>query len=300
MEKMADKKQREKEDPLLDQKKEQKPESNCWVEKDLSSGRVVKEKSAGQEKPRGEKAELRCEAKGIEGTHKRNLPEMKSKQCHGNELRKPSAAPQENLNGERHYVQKESEPLRERKTRPLPQTVRSQNPISKPLEAGHPSKEQPEIREARETKAQDDPSTQATQKGLLQGPFQAQAEAHPAPAPKGPATQPAPLAAGPSLGERREADTSSGEEDDVVFVCSQPRIPSFLDTTSDSQKKENLPFPGQTVQRKISPASGVSRKVEPSDPASQRAHLTTQLKQKKVTTALCFLLKVRTLLTLGR
>ncbi|XP_070253388.1 transcription termination factor 2-like isoform X2 [Myotis yumanensis] len=99
VEKMADKKQREKEDPLLDQKKEQKPESNCWVEKDLSSGRVVKEKSADQEKPRGKKAELRCEAKGIEGTHKRNLPEMKSKQCHGNELRKPSAAPQENLNG---------------------------------------------------------------------------------------------------------------------------------------------------------------------------------------------------------
>ncbi|EPQ03772.1 Transcription termination factor 2 [Myotis brandtii] len=285
VEKMADKKQREKEDPLLDQKKEQKPKSNCWVEKDLSSGRVVKEKSAGQEKPRGEKAELRCEAKGIEGTHKRNLPEMKSKQCHGNELRKPSAAPQENLNGESHYVQKESESLRERKTRPLPQTVRSPNPISKPLEAGHPSKEQPKIREARETKAEDDPSTQTTQKGLLQGPFQAQAEAHPAPAPKGPATQPAPQAAGPSLGERREADTSSGEEDDVIFVCSQPRIPSFLDTTSDSQKKENLPFPGQTVQRKISPASGVSRKVEPSDPASQRAHLTTQLKQKKSTLA---------------
>ncbi|XP_036199837.1 transcription termination factor 2 isoform X2 [Myotis myotis] len=284
VEKMADKKQREKEDPLLDQKKKQKPESNCWVEKDLSSGQVVKEKSAGQEKPRGERAELRCEAKGIEGTHKRNLPEMKSKQCQGNELRKPSAA-QENLNGESHYVQKESEPLREKKTRPLPQTVRSQNPISKPLEAGHPSKEQPKIREARETKAKDDPSTQATQKGLLQGPFQAQAEAHPAPAPKGPATQPAPPAAGPSLGERREADTSSGEEDDVVFVCSQPRIPSFLDTTSDSQKKENLPFPGQTVQRKISPASSVSRKVEPSDPASQRAHLTTQLKQKKSTLA---------------
>lgn len=299
MEKMADKKQREKEGPLLDQKKEQKPESNCWVEKDLSSGRVVKEKSAGQEKPRGEKAELRCEAKGIEGTHKRNLPEMKSKQCHGNDLRKPSVA-QENLNGESHYVQKESEPLREKKTRPLPQTVHSQNPVTKPLETGHPSKEQPKIREARETKAKDDPSTQATQKGLLQGPFQAQAAAHPAPAPKGPATQPAPPAAGPSLGERREADTSSGEEDDVVFVCSQPRIPSFLDTTSGSQKKENLPFPGQTAQRKISPASGVSRKVEPSDPASQRAHLTTQLKQKKVTTPLCCLLKVRTVLTLGR
>lgn len=294
MEKIADKKHREKEDPLLDQKKEQKSESNCRMEKDLSSGQVVKEKSAGQEKPPAEKAELRCEAKGIEGTHKRNLPELKFKQCHSNELRKPSAASQENLNGESHYVQKESEPLREKKTRPLPQTVRSENPISKPREAGHLSKEQPKSREAGETKAEDEPSTQATQKGLLQAPFQAQAEALPAPAPKGPATQPAPLAAGPSLGERREADTSSGEEDDVVFVCSQPRIPSFSGTTSDSQKKQHLPLPGQTVQRKISPASGASRKVEPSDPASQRAHLTTQLKQKKVTAALCFLLKVRT------
>lgn len=297
---MAGKKQREKEDPLLDQKKEQKPESNCWVEKDLSSGQVVKEKSASQEKPRGEKAELQCEAKGIAGMHRRNLPEMKSKQCLGNELRKPPAAPQESLNGESHYVQKEPEPLREKKTRPLPETVHSQNPMNKPSEAGRLSKEQPRSREATDTKAKDDPGTQATREKQLQGPLQAQAEAHPAPAPKGPAIQSVPAAAGPSLGERREADTSSGEEDDVVFVCSQPRIPSFSDRTSDSQKKESLQRPGQTAPRKMSPASGVSRKVEPSDPASQRASLTTQLKQKKVSAARCSLLKVRTLLTLGR
>lgn len=284
MGKMAGKKQREKEDPLSDQKKEQKPESNCWVEKELSSGRAVKEKPAGQEKPRVEKAELHCEAAGIEGVHKGNLPEMKSKHCLGNELRKPSAAPQENLNSESRYIKKESEPLREKKTRPLPHTVRSQNPINQPEEAGHLSKEQPQGREAGETKAKDDPSTQATQERWLPRPFPAQAEAPPAPAPTGPATQPAPPAAGPSLGERREADTSSGEEDDVV--CSPPRIPSFLDTTSDSQKKESLQCPGQTVQRKIAPASGVSRKVEPSDPASQRASLTTQLKQKKVSASL--------------
>nr|XP_036308590.1 transcription termination factor 2 isoform X1 [Pipistrellus kuhlii]KAF6305055.1 transcription termination factor 2 [Pipistrellus kuhlii] len=282
--KMAGKKQREKEDPLLDQKKEQKPESNCWVEKDLSSGQVVKEKSASQEKPRGEKAELQRETKGIAGMHKRYLPEMKSKQCHGNELRKPPAAPQENLNGESH-VQKEPEPLREKKTRPLPETVHSQNPINKPPEAGHLSKEQPKSREATDTKAKDDPGTQATRERRLQGPFQAQAEAHPESAPEGPAVQPAAPAAGPSLGERREADASSGEEDDVVFVCSQPRIPSFSDRTSDSQKKESLQRPGQTVPRKMSPASGVSRKVEPSDPASQRASLATQLKQKKSTLA---------------
>ncbi|XP_036128564.1 transcription termination factor 2 [Molossus molossus] len=285
--KMTDKKQREKIDPLLGQKKEQNPESNCWMEKDLSSGLVVKEKLAGQEKPRGEKTELRCEAKETEERHKRNPFEIQSKQCHGNELRKPSTSPQEKPNAGSH-VQKESEPQREKKTKPLPQIVHSQNPMNKPLEAEHLSKEQPKSWEARETKAKDDPSTQTTQKRLPQGHVQAQSEPRRAPAPKGPAAQSVPPAAGPSLRERREVDTSSddSEEDDVVFVSSRPGNCSVLDVISDSQKKENLPFPGQTGQRKVSPASGVSKKVvEPSDPAAQRAYLTTQLKQKKSTLA---------------
>ncbi|XP_045059717.2 transcription termination factor 2 isoform X2 [Desmodus rotundus] len=286
-EKMADQRQREKGDLLLDQKKEQRPESNCRVEKDLSPGLVVEEKPAGQEQPRGEKTELPREAKEIEGRHKKNLFEIRSKQCHGNEPRKPSASTQEKPKGENHYVQKESEPLREKETKPLPQIVRSQNPLNKPLEGEHLSKEQPKSREARETKAKDDRSMQAAQEMLPQGHFQAQSQARHAPAPKGPASQSTPPAAGPSLGERRAADTGSGdsEEDDVVFVSSQPGCPSLSDMTPDPQKKENLQLPGQTVQRKMSPVSGVSRKVEPLDPAGQRAHLMTQLKQKKSTLA---------------
>ncbi|XP_054420708.1 transcription termination factor 2 [Pteronotus mesoamericanus] len=283
--KMADKKQREKGDLLLDQKKEQRPEPNCRMEKDLSPGLVVEEKSAGQEQPRGEKTDLRYEAKEIEGTHKRNPSEIKSKQCHGNEVRKPASA-QEKPKGE-NYVQRESEPLREKETKPLPQIPHSQNPMNKPLEGEHLNKEWPKSQEARETKAKDDRSMQTTQKTLLQGHLQAQPQACQAPAPKGPATQTVPLAAGPPLGGRREADTGSSdsEEDDVVFVSSEPGSPLLLDMTLDSQKKENLQFPGQTVQKRKSPASGVSRKIEPTDSAAQRVHLMTQLKQKKSTLA---------------
>ncbi|XP_024620555.1 transcription termination factor 2 isoform X3 [Neophocaena asiaeorientalis asiaeorientalis] len=284
-EKTADKKQREKRDPLLDQKKEQKPESKCWMEKDLSSGLVVKEKqSAVQETQRGEKTEFHSAAKEVEGVHKRNLSETKSKQVRGNELREPSAS-QERSNGERHSLQKESEPPREKETQPLPRIVHSQHPISQSLKGGHLSKEHPKSWEARETKAKNDTSTQTLHKILLQGHLQAQPETRGTPAPKGPAAQPAPLAAGHPQGEMRDADTSSGdgEEDDVVFVSSKPGSPLLFDLTLDSQK--NLQFPGQSVQRKISPDSGVSKKGESSDPEAQRVYLTTQLKQKKSTLA---------------
>lgn len=282
---MVGKKQSEKGDPPLIQKKEQKPESNCQTEKDVSHGLVVKKKAAGQGKPLGEKTELHCEAKKVEGTHKRDLSEIKSKPCHGDELRKPSASHQEKPIGESHHVQKESEPVREKETKPLPQVAPSQKPMNKPPGAGHLSKEQPKSWEARETKAKDAPSTQATQK-RLQGHCPAQAEARPVPAPKAPAPQSAPQAAGPSLGARQESDTSSSDsEEDVIFVSSQPGYPSLSDRTSDSRKKENLQFPGHTGQRKMSPASGAPKKVEPSDPAAQRAYLTTQLKQKKVSAA---------------
>ncbi|XP_049566051.1 transcription termination factor 2 isoform X6 [Orcinus orca] len=286
-EKTAHKKQREKRDPLLDQKKEQKPESKCWMEEDLSSGLVVKEKqSAVQEMQRGEKTEFRSAAKEVEGVHKRNLFEMKSKQVRGNELREPSAS-QEKSNGERHSLQKESEPPREKETKPLPGIVHSQHPISQSLKGGHLSKEHPKSWEARETKAKKDASTQTLQKSLLQGHLQAQPETRGTPAPKGPAAQPAPLATGHPQGEMRDADTSSGdsEEGDVVFFSSKPGSPLLFDLTLDSQKKKNLKFPGQSVQRKISPDSGVSKKGEPSDPEAQRVYLTTQLKQKKSTLA---------------
>lgn len=287
-EKMADKEQREKRDLFLDQKKEPKPESNCWMEKDLSSGLVVKEKQATvQENQRGEKTELQREAKDIEGTHKRNVFEIKSKECQDNELRKPSVSPQEKSCGESHHVQKESEPLREKETEPLPRIVLSQNPISKAPQGEHLSKENPKSWEARGTKTKEDPSAQTIQKGLLKGHFQAPVETRHVPAPKGPATQSALPAAGRSMGERRGADTSSGdsEEDDVISVSSEPGSPLLFDFTPDSQRKENLKVPDESLQRRASPASGVSKKVEPSNSAAQRVYLTTQLKQKKSTLA---------------
>nr|XP_019586166.1 PREDICTED: transcription termination factor 2 isoform X1 [Rhinolophus sinicus] len=284
-EKMADK-QREKGDPLLDQTKEKKPESNCWKEKDVSSGLVVKKKqSAVQEKKQEKKTELQCEAKDTEGAHNRNLFEIKSKQCHGNELRKPPASLQEKSNGRSYDVSKESEPLRVKETKPLPQIVHSQNPISKPRKGEHLNKEPPKSWEPGETKAKDNPSMQTTQK-RLQGHFQVPSETHGVPVPKGLATQSALPASGPSLGERRGADTSSGdsEEDDDAFVSCQPESPLLFDRTLDSQK-DSREFPSQSAQRKTSPASGVSKEVEPSDPAAQHVYLTTQLKQKKSTLA---------------
>ncbi|KAB0404404.1 hypothetical protein E2I00_000463, partial [Balaenoptera physalus] len=276
-EKTAGRKQREKGDPLLDQKKERKPESKCWTEKDLSSGLAVKKKqSAVQETRRGEKTESHSAAKEVEGMHKRNLSEMKSRQVRGSELRGPSAS-QEKSNGESHSVQTESEPPRERETKTLPRIVHSQHPISQPLKGGHLSKEHPKSWEARETKAKSDPSTQARRESPLQGHLQAQLEARDTPAPKGRHPQ----------GERRDAHTSGGdsEEGDVVFVSSKPGSPLLFALTLDSQKKENLKCPGQSVQRKIPPDSGVSKTGESSDPAAQRVYLTTQLKQQKRTLA---------------
>ncbi|KAL2771959.1 transcription termination factor 2 [Daubentonia madagascariensis] len=287
-EKMAGKKQREGGDQLFSKKTEQNPESNCQMGKDLSSGLVIeKKKSVVPEKKQEERTEFQCEAKESVGTHKRDFSEIKYKQCHGNELRS-SASSWEKSCGKSQDVQRESEPLREKETQLLPQNVQSQNPISKSRKGGPLSKEHLKNWEAKETKAKADPGTQAIQKRLPWGCCQAQSETHGVPAPKGPVAQAAPPAPGLSLGERHEAGTSSGdsEEDDVVFVSSNPGSPLLFDSTLDSQKKENLQFPDQSVQRKISTASGVSKKVEPSDPAARRVYLTTQLKQKKSTLAL--------------
>ncbi|XP_064138440.1 transcription termination factor 2 [Loxodonta africana] len=286
-EKMADKKQGEKGDQLFSQKKEQKPESKCWVEKDLSSDMVVKNKKpVVQEKKPGERRELPCEAKETEGAHKRNLSEIKPKQFPGNELRKPSASSREKSNGESGDVQKQSEPLRGKETRLLPLNVQHQNSISKPQKGGHLSKDHPKNWEAGETKAEGDTSSQTVQKRLPHGNLQTQLECPDVPSAQGPADQFAPPAAGLSLGERRRADTSGNDrkEEDIVFVSSKPGNP-LLDLTLNSQKKENLKLPHQSEQKKISPISGVSKKVEPSDSAAQQVHLTTQLKQKKSTLA---------------
>ncbi|KAJ1063636.1 hypothetical protein K5549_000133 [Capra hircus] len=286
-EKTADKKQREKGDPRLDQKKEQKPESKCWAEKELSSGLGAKKKQpAVQDRQQGEKIAFQCEAKEIEGMHERNLLDMKAKQVCGNGLRGPSAF-QGKSDSESHSVQKESEPPTEKETKPLPQIVHSQHSISQPVKGEHLTKEHPESWEARETKTGNDPSTQTLQKSLLQGHFQAQSGTWDMPAPEEPAAQPAPLAAGSPAGERREADTGSGgsEDDDVVFVSSKPGSPLLFDLPPDTQGKKDLKLPGQSVQRKVSSASSVSKKGEPSDPTAQRVFLTTQLRQKKNTLA---------------
>lgn len=271
------------------------------MEKDLSSGLVPKKKqSVVQEKKQEEGAEIQCEAE-TEGTHKRDFSEIKSQQCQGNELTRPSASSQEKSGGKSQDVQRESEPLREKVTQLLPQNVHSHNSISKPQKGGPLNKEYTNW-EAKETKAKDGPSIQATQKSLPQGHFQERPETHGVPAPGGPAAQAAPAAPGLSLGEGREAATSSDdeEEDDVVFVSSKPGSPLLFDSTLDLETKENLQFPDRSVQRKVSPASGVSKKVEPSDPVARRVYLTTQLKQKKVTIDSCFVSEVRALLVMGR
>ncbi|KAB1273778.1 Transcription termination factor 2 [Camelus dromedarius] len=281
-EKTADRKQQEKGDLLLDPKKERKPESNCWREKDLSPGLAVKEKQpVVQEKPQGEKTVFRGEAKETEGTHERNLLEVQSRQVHGSEPRKPSVSPLES-DGESHYAQKESEPLREKEARP--RIVHHHDPVSQPLLGGQLSKEHPKTWETRETRAKDDPSVQTLQRRPPQGHCPAPSETRDVSAPKEPAPQPAPPAAGRPRGERPDADTSSdSKEDDAVSVSSKPGSPLLFDLTPDSQRKENLKFPGQSVQRNT--VLGVSKKGEPSDPAAQRVYLTTQLKQKKSTLA---------------
>ncbi|XP_037682200.1 transcription termination factor 2 isoform X2 [Choloepus didactylus] len=284
-EKTAEKKERE--DHIFKQKKEQKPESKCWVEKDLPSHMLIKkEQSADQERKQGERTEVQCEAKETEGTHERNISEIKPQQCHGNELRKPSVSPKEKASGESHDIQKESEPLREKETKFLSLNFHSQNPTSKPQKEGHHSKEHPKNWEPRETKAEDGPGMQTIPKRQPSLSFQAQSEPPDVPAPKGPATQSSPPAAGPFLGEQRDAATSSEDsEDDDVFVASKPKNPLQFDLTLESQKKENLKLLDQGGQREISPASDVSKKVEPSDLAAQCVYLTTQLKKQKTTLA---------------
>ncbi|KAK2494015.1 hypothetical protein MC885_017852 [Smutsia gigantea] len=279
-EKMADRTQREK-----DQKKEQKPASKCRVEKEPSSGLVMqKQPCAVPEQQRGEKPESQRDTKGNDGVQERNLVETKSKECRGNELSKPSVASQEKSQGESHCVKNEPEPLRQKEIRPLPPIILSQISICKPRKGEHLSRKHPQSQEARGPKAEGGPDTRTIQRALLQGHVQVQPVPRDVPAPKGPAARTAPLAAEHPLGWRQEANTSSsnGGEDVGGFVSSKPSL--FLDLSLDSQK-ETMKVPSQSVQRKISPASGVSKKVEPPDPAAQRVSLTTQLKQKKSTLA---------------
>ncbi|GAB5575422.1 transcription termination factor 2 isoform X1 [Prionailurus iriomotensis] len=268
--KMADRNQKEKGDVFLDPKKEWKAESNCWMKKDLSSGLEVKKKQAAGQEKHGVEKEFQCEAKESKGTHRRDLSGVESKQGHGNELRKPSGSLQEKSNVESHHVQKTSEPLREKEPKPLPGITHGQNPTIKPQTGGRLNKEHSKSREAREAKAGGDPSTQSDH-----------SEPRDVPAPQGPSAQCAPAAAWRPLGEGPEAGSSHGDRGQGTAVS--PKPPLLFDLTLDSQNENCLSFPGQSMQRNTSAASGVSKKVEPSDPAAQRVYLTTQLKQKKST-----------------
>ncbi|XP_036780354.2 transcription termination factor 2 isoform X1 [Manis pentadactyla] len=279
-EKMADRKQSEK-----DQKKKQKPDSKCWVEKEPSSGLVVqKQPCAGPEQQRGEKPESQRDTGRNDGMHKRDLVETKSEECHGNELSKTSVASQEKSQAETHCVKNGPEPLRQKDIGPLPPVVLSQISIHKPQKGERLSRKHLQSQEAREPKADGGPDTRTIQRGQLQEHVQVQPVPRDVPAPKGPAAQPAVLAAGHTLGRRQETYTSGskGGDDVAGFVSSKP--PLFLDLSLNSQK-ETMKVPSQSVQRKISPASGVSKKEEPPDLAAQRVSLATQLKQKKSTLA---------------
>ncbi|XP_060057798.1 transcription termination factor 2 isoform X3 [Erinaceus europaeus] len=282
--KMTDKKHRDGADPPSDLKKEQKPTSSCPMEKALASNSGAKEKQpVAKEQSRGERREHQREVKEMEETHRRNHSEITSKQSHSSKPTKPSASLQKKASGQdRLCVQKQSEPQRGKETRPLPHIVHSQNPTSKPQKGENLSREPPRNLETSETKAEDGLSMQAVQQKTLGEHFQAQKETH---VPKGAAA--ALACGGLSLGARQKAITSSSdsEEDDVVFVSSEPGSPLLFDSSPDSQKKENLHHTGQSVQKSTSPAQGVSKKVEPSDPAAQRVYLTAQLKQKKSTLA---------------
>ncbi|KAK2493802.1 hypothetical protein MC885_010282, partial [Smutsia gigantea] len=250
----------------------------CQVEKEPSSGLVMqKQPCAVPEQQRGEKPESQRDTKGNDGVQERNLVETKSKECRGNELSKPSVASQEKSQGESHCVKNEPEPLRQKEIRPLPPIIRSQISICKPQKGEHLSRKHPQNQEARGPKAEGGPYTRTIQRALLQGHIQVQPVPRDVPAPKGPAARPAPLATEHPLGWRQEANTSSSNGGESL-----PSL--FLDLSLDSQK-ETMKVPSQSVQRKISPASGVSKKVEPPHPASQRVSLTTQLKQKKSTLA---------------
>ncbi|XP_073906772.1 transcription termination factor 2 isoform X1 [Castor canadensis] len=274
-EKIADKESREEGNQLLVEKREQKSESNCWVEKDLSSGLVTKKGQSGVEKKQEESTQFQGDAKETGG--------VASKQRHGNEPRGTST-PQKS-DGPSQDIQNRSKPLREKVTQLLPQNIHGQDPVSQSQKAGHLGKEHIKNWKAKEAKAERVPSTQTFQERLPQGHFQAPPETH-WPAPTGPVPSGHFLGEGRPLGLGHRASTSSSEsEEEEDRTSSEPGSPLLFDLTEDSQKEENLQFPDQSVKRRVSATSGVPKKIEPSELAAQRVHLTTQLKKKKSTLA---------------
>ncbi|XP_031230839.1 transcription termination factor 2 [Mastomys coucha] len=264
--KTADKNLRVNREQLLDQRKEQKPKSNCRMEKDPSSDLVTTRQSGGDREEQEEKTKFRPQTKKTEG--------MASKQGHAEVPQGTPKGPQMS-ESESPGV---SEPLREKETQRLVPSIPGQNAESKVQKDGHLSREQLWSGEARGKTGADAPSAQATPKGLSQGPLQGPSNTW-RPASK------AQAAPGLCSGVGHHATSSSDDSDDSDGGSSRPGSPLLFDSTVDSQKKGSLQHSGQSVQRQTPAASGVSKKGEPSDPAARRANLTAQLKQKKGTLA---------------
>ncbi|XP_051021631.1 transcription termination factor 2 [Acomys russatus] len=268
--KTLDKKLRQNREQLLDQKKEQKPKSNCWMEKDASSDLVTKRQSGGEGKEQ-EKTKFQPQAKGTEG--------MASKQGHGDVHHGTPEAPQMSARESREVPSK-AEPLREKETQLLPHSVPGHNSESKAQKEGCLSRTHLKNGEAQGKTESDAPSAQPSQKELSQGPLQAPSKTW-GPAPKGP------VARGLCVGPVHHSDSSSddSEEEEEEDVSSSPGSPLLFDLTMASQKRENVQPPDPSVQRQIPAVLGVSEKGGSSDPAAQRANLTSQLRQKKGTLA---------------
>lgn len=243
--KTGDKKLTENEDQPWDQKKEQKPKSNCSVGKVPSPDLVTERQSGGVRKEQEEKAKLQSQTKKTEG--------MASKQGHGDALQQTCVVPQMSASESRD-VPDMPEPLRGKETQPLPQNVPGQNLKSKAQKEGRFSREQFRNGEAQSRTGTDAPRAQASREG----------------------------APGLCSGKVRCAVSSSDDSEEEDGVSSRPESPLLFDLPVDSQKRGNLYLSDQCVQRQIPAASGVSKKGESSDPAAQRANLITQLRQKKV------------------
>ncbi|XP_021051862.1 transcription termination factor 2 [Mus pahari] len=267
--KTADKKLRENNKQLLDQRKEQKPKSNCRMEKDPSSDLVTTRQSGGDREEQEEKSKFWPKTKKAEG--------IASKQGHGEVLRGTPKGPHMS-ESESREVPNKPEPLREKETQLLVRSIPGQNPESKVQKEGHVSREQLRNGEAQCKTGTDAPSVQVVHKGLAQGPLQGPSKPW-RPAPK------APVTSGLCSGLVHHATSSSDDSEDDG-ASSRPGSPLLFDSTVDSQKKGSLQHSDQSVQRQMpAAASGVSKEGDSSDPAAQRANLTTQLKQKKGTLA---------------
>ncbi|XP_063112254.1 transcription termination factor 2 isoform X2 [Cavia porcellus] len=268
--KPADGKPREKGDQLLDEKKLQKPESNHWMEKGLSSNLVIKKKqSTVQENEQEKRSEVPCGREEAEG--------VASKHSNGNELRGASVSPQERSDGESQGVQNKSDLLRGNEIQLLPHIVPSQNPVNQPQKEGHLSKAHLKNCKAKESEAKDGPTTQNFQKSLPQEHIQAQVEAVLS-------DQKGPMASVLSRGEAAPSKDDSGEGD-VALASDKPESPLLFASTMDKDKMENLQLLNPSAQRKIPATTRISSKVEPSNSAAQHVCLTTQLRQKKSTLA---------------